>query len=114
MGVVHIGFVLAFSLSGSELPENIEELYQTKYKKILSFLYRHPEMRISLFVSGRILEWIEKKHDEIISICSEMIDRRQIEVLGGAYNFNTQGCRKKTARCLFNGKPVGSFSYIEF
>lgn len=85
MGVVHIGFVLVFSLSGSELPENIEELYQKKYKKILSFLYKHPEMRLSLFVSGRILEWIEKKHDEIISICSEMVDRRQIEVLGGGY-----------------------------
>ncbi|WP_428771551.1 alpha-amylase/4-alpha-glucanotransferase domain-containing protein [Treponema sp. HNW] len=85
MGVVKICFVLAFNLPGAELPEHIEELYQTRYKKILSFLYTHPEMRLSFFVSGRILEWIEKKHDEIISICSEMVDRRQIEVLGGGY-----------------------------
>ncbi|MGI5172081.1 DUF1926 domain-containing protein [Treponema sp. OMZ 840] len=85
MGVVKICFVLSFSISGSELPENIEDLYQKKYKKILSFLYAHPDMCVSLFVPGLILEWIEKKHEEIISICSEMVNRRQIEVLGGGY-----------------------------
>ena len=85
MGVVKICFVLAFGISGTELPDNIEDLYQKKYKKILSFLYAHPDMRLSLFVSGPIIEWIEKKHEEIISLCSELVNRRQIELIGGGY-----------------------------
>ena len=61
MGTIHICFVLSFSVAGSELPDTIEELYQKKYKKILSFLYAHQDMCITLFVPGIVLEWIEKK-----------------------------------------------------
>ena len=85
MGTIHICFVLSFSVAGSELPDTIEELYQKKYKKILSFLYAHQDMCITLFVPGIVLEWIEKKHPEITSVCLEMINRRQIEILGGGY-----------------------------
>jgi len=85
MGLIKICFVLAFSVSGSELPADAEELYQKKYKKILSFLYAHPDMCVTVFIPGIILEWIETKHTEIASLCSELVERKQIEVLGGGY-----------------------------
>lgn len=85
MNLVKLCFGLSFSNDGSDIIDNIEELYQNKYKKIFSFLYAHPEMHISLFISGVVLEWIKKNHAEVIDILSERIDNKQLELLGGGY-----------------------------
>ncbi len=60
-------------------------LYKTAYKPIASFLYANPDFPFSFFFSGPVLEWLQKAHKEYFVIIEELINRKQVEILGGAY-----------------------------
>lgn len=64
---------------------NIEQLYQSSYKKLLTFLYAHPKFQCTFHFSGLFLEWLHKYHEEVIELLSELSNRKQIEFLGGGY-----------------------------
>ncbi|MBN2658667.1 MAG: DUF1926 domain-containing protein [Spirochaetales bacterium] len=73
------------SISPGSDNEQIEEIYQKAYKPFLTLLYNFPEISAVLYYSGPLLEWFEKNHPEFNTVLGEMIDKRQIELLGGGY-----------------------------
>lgn len=63
----------------------IEEAYQKSYRPFLEVLDAHPQIRFCLHTSGVLLEWIEKHHPEFFKLLGQMVDRSQVELLGGGY-----------------------------
>jgi hypothetical protein len=67
-------------------PNEIERLYQNKYRPIVKTLYRYPNVKFILYYSGTLLSWIKKNHSEFIDVLEEMAKRKQIELIGGAFH----------------------------
>lgn len=71
------------------LPENsarrYEQAYQNIYKPFLSLLNEHPSVSAVLYYMGPLLEWMEEQHAEAFMLLKEMVKRKQIEFLGGAF-----------------------------
>ena len=63
----------------------IEEAYQKSYKPFLHALAQHPTIRMSLHYSGCLLEWLETRHPEFFSQLQQLVERRQVELVGGGY-----------------------------
>lgn len=62
-----------------------EILYQHSAKPFLKQLYNRKDFRFTLYYSGTLIEWLEKHHSEYVDVLMEMVKRRQVEVLGGAF-----------------------------
>ncbi len=65
--------------------ESLEKRYACVFKPFISSLYRFPDIPMLLHYSGVLLNWFERKHPEFIMILSEMLGRKQIEILGGGF-----------------------------
>lgn len=78
-----IGTYNSIPLGGSESFR--EEQYQQFIKPFLSTLYLFPEIPSVLYYSGILLQWLEKKHPEFLDVLGEMVSRKQVELLGGAF-----------------------------
>jgi hypothetical protein len=65
--------------------DRYEKNYQQALKPFLSVLNRFPKIPIVLFYSGILLEWIEKNHPEFIMLLTDMVKRKQVELLTGGY-----------------------------
>ncbi len=55
------------------------------YQPLLDILYRHPAIKTGIHFSGPLLEWIEKNRNDYISLISEMVQRKQLEMLSGGF-----------------------------
>ena len=66
-------------------PEMMEGLLSEVYKPVLTYIYQNPEMKIHLFLSGYVLEWIELHHPEINMLIGDLVKKDQLELLTGAY-----------------------------
>ncbi len=82
---IDLCFGLHFTNDGAQIASNISDTYSKKYKKIFSFICSHPNIRLSLFIPGVLLEWLRKTHPEVITVLSEKTASGQIELLGGGY-----------------------------
>ncbi|MGI9255725.1 MAG: alpha-amylase/4-alpha-glucanotransferase domain-containing protein, partial [Salinispira sp.] len=65
--------------------EDIEISYWNYYRPLLKILYSYPKIPVVLFFTGTLLSWIEENHGEFLDVMAEMVKRRQLEILGGAY-----------------------------
>ncbi len=65
--------------------DEIEHVYQTSLKPYLRVLYHAPQIPVTLHYSGQLLQWLEKYHSEYTDVLSEMITRKQCEILGGGF-----------------------------
>lgn len=84
MGKVFVCFDVSCHCS-PENQENFENLYVSSYKKLSSFLYSHPKFMFSFYFSGLFFEWLQKKHEEFLTLLSELTNKKQIELFGGGY-----------------------------
>ncbi|MBI9099860.1 MAG: DUF1926 domain-containing protein [Spirochaetaceae bacterium] len=73
------------SISPSTDDKEIEDIYQKAYKPFLTTLYNFPEISAVLYYSGPLLEWFEKNHPEFNTVLNEMVDKKQVELLGGGF-----------------------------
>ncbi|MFZ2636901.1 MAG: alpha-amylase/4-alpha-glucanotransferase domain-containing protein [Rectinemataceae bacterium] len=64
---------------------DFERRYQSCWRPYLSVLYRFPEVSSLLHYSGTVLKWLELRHPEFLMLLEEMVLRKQIELLGGAF-----------------------------
>ncbi len=55
------------------------------YQPLLEILYRHPNIKTGIHLSGPLLEWIEKNRSENLSLIAEMVQRGQLEMLSGGF-----------------------------
>src|SRR5829696_1670026 len=52
---------------------------------MLEALERHPGVRLSLHYTGPLLEWLRAERPDFIERLGTLVDRDQIEILGGGY-----------------------------
>jgi alpha-amylase len=65
--------------------EDFERAYRTRYKPFIAALYRFPTVPAVLHYSGVLLSWLEKRHPEFLMILEELVNRKQVELLGGGF-----------------------------
>lgn len=82
---VRICFGLKSSLIDSAHSDALEKEYQKIYKPLAKFLYSHSLFRLFFSFNGPQLEFYRKKHPEFIELLQKLIERKQIEILGGGY-----------------------------
>ena len=62
-----------------------ERAYAQSYLPFVEVLSRHPSIRLGLHYTGSLLEWMERAHPEYFEKLRGLVDRRQIEIVGGGY-----------------------------
>jgi len=63
----------------------IETIYQESFKPLLRSLYKNEKIPFTLHYTGHLLKWLERHHSEYIDVLVEMVQRKQIELLGGGF-----------------------------
>ena len=86
MGSIYVSFIVKSVSVCTENTEVLEKSFQSVYKPILKFLYSHPSFPMSFAFSGAQIQYFKKRKNELITILRELTDRKQVEILGGAYN----------------------------
>lgn len=66
-------------------PNDQDALYEYSYKPLLKLLYNYGDIRFTMYYSGLLIEWLERHHSEFVDVLTEMVKRRQAELLGGAF-----------------------------
>jgi 4-alpha-glucanotransferase len=59
------------------------EVFDRAYLPMIEALTAHPSVRMGLHYSGPLLEWLRAERPEFIAALRSLIDRGQVEVLGG-------------------------------
>ena len=78
-----LGFCFSPPIHASD--EEMETFYQAAVKPLVSVAYQFPDVPLTLFFPGPLLEWLQNQHSEYVTALSEMIKRKQVEVLGGGF-----------------------------
>ena len=55
------------------------------YLPFLEVLDRHPGIKIGLHTTGPLLEWFENNLPEYLDRLTSLVERGQVEILGGAF-----------------------------
>ena len=61
------------------------EVFEQAYQPMVEALERHPGVRLSLHYTGPLLEWLRAERPEFIDRLRALVDRGQVEILGGGY-----------------------------
>ena len=69
----------------SDSPDEYDKMYQTVYKPLARFLYSHPDFKFSFSFTGPQLLYYKKKRNEFLTIIKELVERNQVEILGGGF-----------------------------
>ncbi len=59
--------------------------WQKCYEPFLRLLEKHPQFRITLHYSGSLLEWLEEEQPDFLPRLRALVDRSQVELLGGGF-----------------------------
>jgi len=78
-----LGFCFSPPIHATE--EELEAYYLGALKPFVTVAYRFPDVPLTLFFSGPLLQWLQNRHSEYLTVLTEMIKRKQVEVLGGGY-----------------------------
>lgn len=62
-----------------------ESAYRDSYLPFLDVFEPYPEMRLSLHVSGSLMEWLDSRHPEYIDRLASLVRAGRIEILGGPF-----------------------------
>jgi hypothetical protein len=60
-----------------------EEVYRQAYEPMVAALERHSSIHLGLHYTGPLLEWLRAERPELIARVRALVDRGQVEVLGG-------------------------------
>ncbi len=69
----------------SNTKSDYEDKYQKIYKSLFACLYNNPGILLTLSLSGGFLSFLYDKHPEAVEILREVVERGQIEFLGGGF-----------------------------
>ncbi|MDQ2966675.1 MAG: DUF1926 domain-containing protein, partial [Chloroflexota bacterium] len=59
------------------------EVFEHAYRPMLDAIERHPGVRLSLHYTGPLLEWLRAERPEFVARLRALVDRGQVELLGG-------------------------------
>ena len=63
----------------------IQDVYERAYSPMLYALERHPGIRLGMHYTGPLLQWLAANHPEAIDQLRRLVDRGQVEIVGGGY-----------------------------
>jgi 4-alpha-glucanotransferase len=63
----------------------IEDVYRQAYEPMVAALERHPRVHVGLHYTGPLLEWLADNQPGFIDRLRALVDRGQVEILGGAH-----------------------------
>lgn len=69
---------------GTPLPI-MERALSDAYKPVLTYIYKHPELRSHLYLPGTVLEWFEQNHPEMNMLIADLVKKDQVELLTGPF-----------------------------
>ena len=69
---------------GSDTSE-FEKAYAGLVRPFITGLYKYPNIQAALHYSGVLLHWIERSHPEMFMSIEDMVNRKQVEILGGGF-----------------------------
>jgi hypothetical protein len=61
----------------------IQDLTERAYRPFLSAIRDRPSLKLTLHVSGPLLLWLERHAPDYVDLIGELVQRRQVELLGG-------------------------------
>lgn len=61
------------------------DVYEQAYRPMLDALDRHPGVRLALHYTGPLLDWFRAERPEAIERLCALVERGQVELLGGGY-----------------------------
>jgi alpha-amylase len=59
------------------------EVFEQAYAPMVAALGRHPHVRVGLHYTGPLLEWLRRERHGFIAALRALVDRGQVEILGG-------------------------------
>ena len=66
--------------------ENVfAEAYEKAYLPLIQVLERHPKICVGMHFTGCLRDWILEVHPELYQRARTLVERGQLEILGGAY-----------------------------
>ena len=69
----------------SDNTDEYDKMYLNVYKPLARFLYSHPDFKFSFSFTGPQLLYYKKKRNEFFTILKELVERNQVEILGGGF-----------------------------
>jgi len=80
---------LLFGIHNHQPVGNFDDVFNraftTAYKPFITTLEKHPAIKTSLHYSGSLLEWIESEEPSFFERIFALVDKKQIELLGGGF-----------------------------
>src|SRR5262245_10312041 len=62
-----------------------EQNYRDAYLAFLELMEQYPELAFTLHTSGPLLEWLVEHRREYVERLRSLVERGQVEILGGAF-----------------------------
>jgi hypothetical protein len=62
-----------------------EKVYTGLVRPFITGLNKFPHIQAALHYSGVLLHWVERSHPEMFMLIEDMVNRRQVEMLGGGF-----------------------------
>ncbi len=85
MGQLHFVLILHNHQPVGNFYDVFERACTRAYEPFLNLLEGHPEIPLVMHYSGSLLEWIEAHRPELFEKIRSLVDRGQIELLGGGF-----------------------------
>ncbi len=63
----------------------LEECFEKAYWPFLKTISKYPSIKLTLHNTGFLLDWIIENRPEYIELLKTMVDRGQVEIMGGGY-----------------------------
>src|ERR1700730_12767135 len=82
---IHFGLVLHNHQPVGNFPWVFQQIYEEAYLPMIEALERHKGVRLSLHYTGSLLDWLTEAHPEVLDRLGALVQRRQIELVGGGY-----------------------------
>ena len=86
MSSIYVSFIVQATQVYTDNNELLDKSFQSVYKPFIKFLYSHSSFPFSFAISGNQIQYFKRRKNELIAIMRELVDRKQVEIIGGAYN----------------------------
>ncbi len=83
--LVQFAIVLHFHQPVGNFKEVFERAYQRCYRPFLEHLAYYPDIRMTLHISGSLIDYFKKEHLEILKLLKDMVSKGRVELMGGVY-----------------------------
>ena len=85
MDKTYFAIALHFHQPVGNFDEIFERVYERCYRPFLEYLPYYPDIKMTLHVSGSLMDYFLKSHPEIIELIKKLILNKQVEIIGGPY-----------------------------